>query len=234
MTESEKESKTGKIFSLLNLNKDQLDDLKQEVARSNGAIAIVIHPFYEEYDDNKPFSFDSNRYHEYYLQFRNLIEEGKSGTPLLIFEELTRIEETSNTLLPWLKGEKKVYIIPTIEGNGVPLMKNDEYADYSSHWEDMIELLSSLGVKSVTLIGSRLGINLDTFGSTECYLEFYYCIAKAYYELVNQFTTKLGSILFPNSLKDLKQHNISDNSIVIDAGTGEQIIISQIFSDKNL
>lgn len=145
-----------KLSEYLHVSVDKIRDIKKRVLRNNGHLAIVVHPFYQEYlNKNHPtlkgYAIVDDRPGTY-LQKRVAQEHRNSDSvPTVVMEELDNLDATSARL-----GNNSAVIV-TAGGSGMPWMiGHDDTPDskiMQKSKEIFLDVLFSLGVKSVLLSG---------------------------------------------------------------------------------
>ena len=183
-------------FLQIEQNDAQFESLVERVKKSEGAIDLIVHPFYEKMVDlaeaDPKYKREGSRTHEYkdvaeenYTRIdeiqKNLIDRAKSedGNPCFVMET----QATRALLLEELKDgaglemKNNLYIVDTHDGDPTPKVSPpgqywDDYKqgyELDEGWNRFIMLLRISGVKKVNLGGMYLDINYHDHDVRERY-----------------------------------------------------------------
>lgn len=186
-------------------------ELKERLQKNRGAMRVIVHPYYEA-------NLNAERHANPEYQKRNpniaIVEQGlikmiemasEKSPPIVIFEDKHDLTTTTKRLCPYLEKSKgTIYVVPTHWHDPAPQYSNvDDSPDgpyqeletmkkeRGEHWEKFLEMLRSLGVKSIVVGGMLLEDKGD-----ESSIILKQCVADAA-EHLREFSPKISNFSHP-------------------------------------
>jgi len=164
-----------RIVYLDGLEGPELSGLRDKVRRNNGAIEILVHPYYE---DGKTTLAPSFELRESYKEERNEFIQRvlEKDIPLVIFEEEDSLKDLSEKID---SNVGTVYVVPTLQKEATPssIKRSHEYHPVLMNsrvahglrfeaWEKVTEPLRKAGVKKA-IVGGEYMLLVQPQGDNE-------------------------------------------------------------------
>ena len=155
--------------------RNEVDWLSDALQKSNGRAAMIIHPFYPEEDPDNPVnkyfnpSVDKVAYEAYVEGLKDATKRYQDeGLPIMLFlgkdvvSAVNGPQRIAATIARLGIRSGNVFVIPTREGDPLPVWSNEAVGDKSG-WLDRdeqmkgaMEFLSSIGLEQPVISGSNL------------------------------------------------------------------------------
>ncbi len=201
----ENKEKRTHVHDFLDLNPKETEVLKDKIIKSQGAVRIVIHPYYAK--QNHPT--------RPYKQIRNdpnqrvgLVEDSfkkmisiVQNVPVILFEGKSGVRGTKAIITPILQAaNNEIYLVKTRDDFSTPLI-----GENGENWKAFSNLMTSLGIKKIVIGGMNLGVaqSFVVDNSGDEYLVF--CVGAAIRELKSNFDIQVSNLSHPQSRGDLKK-----------------------------
>lgn len=208
--ESEIEIKTPPFCDLLSLSESESRELKQRIDKWKGVVRVFVHPYFIEASYPRESHKDFPGHEITGKAVEQLIGEPVSKTPpIFIFEEIGRINETTEKL-SGIKGQP-AFMIAT-ETSGI------KFADKEWNYDRLKNLFATLGIKRIIVAGQFLGIFPNTlvdkgnllipqgFGLEEYKPWMNGCAGEVIDSLQDsRFSIELSNFNYPDSKRDLRR-----------------------------
>lgn len=152
---------------MFNMNPLEKFALSREIAKHDGRIRIIVHPYFME--DRTFVGAQLYKYEAFMDGIERVIaSESASGLPLFIFEEADAIPILRSRLQSTYTGDlaKRIVLVPTQPGSPEPrpsfetydLNTLEEPDIFDSHMRRLTKSLKDVGVKTVLLNGTMLTV----------------------------------------------------------------------------
>jgi len=174
----------GKILSFFELDKEEENNLKEEVKRHNGLVRIFVHPNFEEYagyEDKQQQIQSAKKLRQMDRALQRILESSSDKLPPVIILHaineiwnLTKYDVKTDKMVQdyklateklekmgdWMNDVKynsrdnNIYIVPTKSCSPDPVLLCAH--NEKEAWGEMIDELKSLGVKKILIGGAEL------------------------------------------------------------------------------
>ncbi len=166
------ESMKKHMLNFLELNEEQLSSLQERVARSEGSVRIMFHPYWERFGNKK---YGKTQFHKDYPLIK-AVERGyeklamlDSELPLIVFEEGRRVDRSKAQLIKAIQAKGldfstrkfPIYYVPTFNGFGIPNMKGEDPASFRVLHQNNLDLSDQVSLRNWQLFNERM-IKLGT------------------------------------------------------------------------
>jgi hypothetical protein len=152
--EDEKAEHGTVVGNLMEMSEAEKAGLREQVARTGGAIQILVHPFYYWEPGQKDYRENLEKIFSYVYD---------KSWPVVVMEEYGNVREFVEQLKERVPpGSPGVYIVPTIEAYPEPAIIGVD--DAATKWSRLMEVLKEAGVTRVLIGGQRLKIAPEGVG----------------------------------------------------------------------
>lgn len=210
--------------NLMQMTKKQEEEFKEFISKSKGKARILVHPFFMFPRIPKHYN-DGTRTTDYINGIFMVIKKRtEHSIPLLIMEEMKRINTTADFIESFPTGNKPVYFIPTQPATPSPfnLSGQLDYTQPHPYWQPMVTQLKKAGVNHLIVGGAYLKTNMDSNismlreqkpiidqmikkGATQNNVTLLNCAGATASILAHYFKIDISALIFPDNLLSVYQ-----------------------------
>lgn len=223
---------TKKVLQFHELDRSKELALMYRIAKFNGLIRIMVHPFYEEYISSKEWlthicEMPNQRIIASTLGLYRILGKSIETTPAtIVFEDEDYMRKTHSRLYKMLSEGNVTYLLPTYYDCAVPKIEhNNGFKPFD--WFN--KKLKSMGVKTVILGGQRLIIepgeqftnsNMIGYNTFRCVSEVKKALDPKLFRVID------SGLSYPHSRRDIARVNSEYQNF------DEEFAIKEVISDS--
>lgn len=198
------ERSEGPIHDLFFLTEEQQKNLREKIRRNNGAVRIMIHPYYvqQKYLTDKDIKkyFSPGRVGVVEEGFKRLLRT-KTDVPIFLFEAYDQIDNTKSLISQNIRDGNEIYIVPTFSDDSLPYFGKRNNLT-GEEWKEFAKIIKNLGVEKIIIGGMYLMVGEDMISKKGSQF-LNGCVGVAINNLKGSFNIQVSSLTGPDSRKDI-------------------------------